>query len=126
MTAPVGAQPRTQPLAGPVDWVARWVAKFLVYQQRRFGAAATPQQEADFVRFTAVRWPTPEWQQNQAQAALRAHCGLPASASSPSPGQPSAPGRGSVPPPPRKPSSAEDPSMRRPICDPRWGICGVR
>jgi integrase len=32
---------------------------------------------ADFVRFIAVRWRVPEWQQHQAEAALRKHFGFP-------------------------------------------------
>lgn len=47
----VGGQP-----SGPtMDWDARWVAKFQVYHQRRFGtgAAVTPVQVGDFLRFIA-------------------------------------------------------------------------
>jgi len=70
--------------AGAVDWAARWVAKFAVYHQRRFGAGAVvpPPQVADFVRFVAVRWQAPEWQQAQAEATLRNHFGF---AAEPSP-----------------------------------------
>ncbi len=111
MAEALRSQPGTQPQADSVDWAARWVAKFLVYQQRRFGAgtATTPHQVADFVRFTAVRWQTPAWQQNQAQAALWAHFGFPTPASNPAPSQPSAPGGGSVLPP-SDPAWAEDPT----------------
>ncbi len=111
MAEALRSQPGTQPQAGSVDWAARWVAKFLVYQQRRFGAgtATTPHQVADFVRFTAGRWQTPAWQQNQAQAALWAHFGFPTPASNPAPGQPPAPGVGSVLPP-SDPAWAEDPT----------------
>ncbi len=36
------SQRRTEPPAGPVDWAARWVAKFLVYQQRWLGVGQRP------------------------------------------------------------------------------------
>lgn len=70
-------------MTGPVDWAARWVARFQVYHQRRFGpgAAVAPTHLEDFVRFIAARWHAPEWQPYQAEAALRDHFGIsPASA----------------------------------------------
>ena len=43
---------------GPVDWPARWLAKFTVYHHRRFGpdARVEPAQGQEFVRFIADRW----------------------------------------------------------------------
>lgn len=78
MTQADGSGSTRGPQAGAVDWAARWVAKFRVYHQRRFGAGTevTPAQVADFVRFIAARWRVPEWQQHQAEAALRKHFGF--------------------------------------------------
>ena len=73
-------QTRTQAgsVTGTVNWAARWVAKFAVYQARRYGAGTpvTPQHVEDFVRFIAVRWHAPDWQQKQAEAALHRQFGL--------------------------------------------------
>ena len=56
----------------PAEWAAEWVRKFIVYRERRFGAgtAPGPAEVAAFLRFMALRWQAPEWQQEQARAAL--------------------------------------------------------
>ncbi len=108
-----GRQPRT-----PAEWAAEWVRKFTVYRQRRFGAAATaePDQVAAFLRFIAVRWSAPEWQQAQAREALEAWLRsetepAPLSAGQPAQGETDASGtpaaEGSSPPEPEPEKTAK-------------------
>jgi integron integrase len=49
-----------------------WVRKFTVYRERRFGAGTVAglAEVAAFLRFIALRWQVPEWQQEQARTAL--------------------------------------------------------
>ncbi len=56
----------------PAEWAAEWVRKFTVYRERRFGAGpvAGLAEVAAFLRFIALRWQAPEWQQEQARTAL--------------------------------------------------------
>lgn len=63
-----------KPLGSPESAVERWVRKFRVYQERRFGAKARPDaaQIEAFLEFMARRWQAAEWQQAEARAALEA------------------------------------------------------
>ena len=60
------------PRRSSAEWAAEWVRKFGVYPARRFGPqrAVAPEPVEDFLRFIAVRWKAPDWQQAQARQAL--------------------------------------------------------
>ena len=66
-----GARPGLRPHT-PAEWAAEWVRKFTVYRVRRFGAGTVAglADVAAFLRFIALRWRAPEWQQEQARTAL--------------------------------------------------------
>ncbi|MCL5097333.1 MAG: phage integrase N-terminal SAM-like domain-containing protein [Candidatus Omnitrophica bacterium] len=57
----------------PVDWAAKWVRKFQVYRERRYGASgeASREQAEAFLGFIVERWQAAPWQQEQARTALK-------------------------------------------------------